>query len=681
MKPENGQRATWICAIVLALVTLGLFWPVTQATFIKLDDFDYVVGNDHIHHGVNGASLKWAFTEFHSSNWHPLTWISHMLDFQWFGLNAGGHHAVNMIFHVANAVLLFFVLMRLTGALWRSVIVAALFAWHPLHVESVAWVAERKDVLSTFFALLTLWFYAGYAERLNGEALQRGKAKWFFLWALGFFALGLLAKPMLVTLPLLLLLIDFWPLKRLESGKRFVPIVTEKIPFFVLSVLSSLMTLSAQKGAIRAMTHVPYLFRVENAGVSILEYIRKMFWPLDLAVIYPYPRALPIWQISMAVVLIFGVTICAVWFRKRAPFLAVGWFWFLISLIPVIGLVQVGIQAMADRYSYLPMIGLFIVLTWGVPLILPERFSSPVAAVALLACLLVTHFQLQFWQNGVVLFTRTIDVTTNNPMAYDGLAKELLARGDVKAAAGVYEEAIRQMPSEAELHNSLGELYMRSEKFAEAEEQFKQALALRGRIPKFLCNLAAALIGRERWMEAQQNLEEALRLSPKDPEAHIQMGNLYAGQKDSGQALKFYEEAIQLNPRDGAPYFRIGKLFARDNPRQAVGSFEKACDLDPQWVAPWRELGWLLATHSKAEVRSGTKAVEAAMRACELTSYEDPKCTAVLDAAYAEAGRFDEAIAMVQKTRELAARAEDSSSAAAAEQRLSLYQQQKAFHE
>ncbi|MGE5799469.1 MAG: glycosyltransferase family 39 protein, partial [Syntrophaceae bacterium] len=389
--------------LVLALVTLAVFWQVRDHEFINLDDEQYVTQNPHVRAGLKAGGLAWAFTTTHASNWHPLTWLSHMLDSQLFGMNPAGHHLVNLLFHVANTLLLFLVLNRMTQALWQSAAVAFLFALHPLHVESVAMVAERKDVLSTFFLLLTLWAYFVYTR---SPGIVR------MIPVVAFFALGLLSKPMLVTLPFVLLLLDYWPLGRTAAPERTIPhplptpgvespgkkkkqkkkqtgesppappvreepsaaaaipwaLVTEKIPLFVLTILSSIMTFHAQLtgGAMSSLDDIPLLKRLGNALISYASYIVKTVFPQGLAVFYPYPASLPAWQVLGSAALIGAITFFAVRFRKRIPYALVGWLWYLGTLVPVIGIVQVGMQSMADRYTYVPHIGLFIAVVWGV---------------------------------------------------------------------------------------------------------------------------------------------------------------------------------------------------------------------------------------------------------------------------------------------------------------------------
>ena len=458
MPIDNRQKAKALLAcLVLGLGTMLLYGPVTDFDFISLDDTAYVVNNFHINGGLNWHELPWCFQAGHAGNWHPLTWISHALDCQFFGLRPGGHHATNVAIHTANSVLLFLILRRMTGAFWRSFVVAALFAWHPLHVESVAWIAERKDVLCALFWMLTLWAYLNYA-------VKRGVGRYSLVLLL--FALGLMAKPMLVTLPFVLLLLDWWPLNRLrlnpggfsrsatvpvasvgvpptefvthvanDSGlnaateaktgparaELFVSLIVEKIPFFLLAVACCVLTIVAQhrSEAMASLSDLPFKDRLMNAVVSYLRYLEKIVWPADLSILYPFTVAWPRWEIVLAVVTLAAITALFAWRRAAGPYLLVGWLWFLGTLIPVIGLVQVGAQAMADRYAYIPSIGIFLALCWGAyDLVkdLPHHrgFLLVVSIAILTACVLVSSRQIQFWKNSGTLFSHAIEVTRDN---------------------------------------------------------------------------------------------------------------------------------------------------------------------------------------------------------------------------------------------------------------------------
>lgn len=438
--PKNKQIL--LIYLFLALATFMSFWQLNLCDFINFDDPDYVTNNPYVKNGLTWEGIRWAVTSGHAANWHPLTWLSHMLDVQLFGLNPYGHHLVNLLFHIANTLLLFFVLHRMTKALWRSAIVAALFALHPLHVESVAWVSERKDVLSAFFWMLTMGAYSYYVER---PGIRR------YLPVLLLFALGLTAKPMLVTLPFVLLLLDYWPLGRLaadvfadRNGRWALMrrLFLEKVPLFVLTALSSVVTFIAQRkgGLVESLEVFPLTVRIQNAFVSYVAYMGKMIWPDNLAFIYPYPNQRQLWQVLGAVLIVVAITMLVIRATKRFPYLLVGWLWYLGTLVPVIGFVQVALQARADRYTYIPLIGLFIMAAWWIPELLERwRYRDRVLAVSsslILTCLFIaTWTQVGYWRDSLTLYDHTIKITDDNYVAYGN-------RGYTYAALGNYQQAI-----------------------------------------------------------------------------------------------------------------------------------------------------------------------------------------------------------------------------------------------
>ena len=476
-----NKLASKLVAASLALVTLVIYWQVQSHGFVNYDDNLYVTDNPQVKAGLTSASIQWAFTTGHSANWHPLTWLSHMVDVELFGLDAGRHHLMSVLFHLANTILLFYVLKRMTGALWQSAFVAALFALHPLHVESVSWTAERKDVLSTFFWILTMLAYIRYVEHLGTSR--------YFLVALSM-ALGLMAKPMLVTLPLVLLLLDYWPLgrlrlKQLEGGGKSkirqtgmktaqismaLRLVREKIPLFALVVISSIITYEVQQsaGAFKYSSPFPLSLRIGNALLSYLAYIGKTIWPTDLAVLYPHrgmsPRweivPLPGWEVAVAAIALVSISILVIVAARRHPYLPFGWFWYVVTLVPVIGIVQVGTQAMADRYTYVPLIGLFMVAAWGANAsfrkLAYRKFALPALAVIVLGASSVTTWrQVGYWKNSITLFEQTVAVTKINPVAHYNLGYALHAEGRYDEAIPHFSEALRIAPTYTEARNML----------------------------------------------------------------------------------------------------------------------------------------------------------------------------------------------------------------------------------
>jgi Flp pilus assembly protein TadD len=547
------------CRLSLALfvVTLVVFLPVVSHGFCSYDDNDYVFENAAVRGGLSRAGVAWAWTALHASNWHPLTWLSHMLDCQLFGLHAGGHHAVNLLWHLLNSVGLFWVLRRLTREDWRPALVAVLFALHPLHVESVAWVAERKDVLSTFFAVLTVGAYALYAEQ---------PGPWRYLAVLAAFALGLLAKPMLVTLPLVLLLLDVWPLGRTATvGWRRLAL--EKVPLLGLSAGSCAVTLLAQRLPLTATGLLPLPVRLENAVMAYAAYLRKTLWPTDLAVLYPHPGApLPWWQVGGAALLLAGLTVLAFALRGRRPALLVGWLWYLGTLVPVIGVVQVGWQALADRYTYLPLVGVFIALAWALPAPHSGRLRIGLvaaAAVVLAACAVLARVQVGYWRSDRALWERTLAVTPDNPVArihlgavlfregrldeaerqfalslqgptqfpqaFNNLATCLRRRGEVEQAVAMLSRWRELEPAEPRCRNGLGLAFAQQGRWAEARDQFREARRLRPDVAEYHFNLATALHHCCKDGEADAAYAEGLRLDPAWPRKAERMAQALTG--------------------------------------------------------------------------------------------------------------------------------------------------------
>ena len=657
-----------IICLLLALITLLAYWPVRNAGFVVFDDPDYVTENSHVQAGLTWAGVKWAFTTFHASNWHPLTWLSHMLDASLFGPNAGAQHFVNVLFHAANAVLLFLLLFRATSQLWPAAFAAALFAWHPLHVESVAWISERKDVLSAFFGLLTLFAYVRYAEE---AAVQNPNRKAWRIGALVLFALGLMVKPMLVTLPFVMLMLDFWPLGRfrttslsanesktavIERGMRstqFSKLLLEKIPFFLLTIASSIVTCFAQRGeAVMSFEQRPFGLRLENALVAYVEYLAKTLWPARLAVIYPLPGHIPSWQVAVAVIVVVAITVMACLACRRAPYLLIGWLWFVGTLVPVIGLVQVGGQALADRYTYIPLIGIFIAMAYGLAQ-LTLRFRIPAvqisiaAGLVLAACLFATERQLGFWQNSETLFRRAIAVTDNNAIAHINLGVALEQEDRREEALAEYHKAIAIDPNRFQAHNNLA-------------------------------NLLSAMGERN---EAVQQYQAALRLNPKAALAHANFGTLLSEMGRFDEAMSEYNRSARLAPGDPRPHYLMGKACLRHGQSvEAVKHFRRSLQIAPN---DYQTLTWLarvLASDKNPAIRYGKDAVSFAQRANELTGGEQPFVLDTLAMAYAEAGRFKEAQETIQK-------AIDSASTGAKEmispmqERLRLYQADRPYRE
>jgi Flp pilus assembly protein TadD len=585
--------------LLLAAVTLVVWWPVVHCDFLNYDDPDYFTNNSHVQGGLTRANVVWAFMTGHASNWHPLTWLSLMLDSQLFGKGPAGPHFTNLLFHTANTVLVFLLLRRLTEATWRSALVAALFALHPLHVESVAWVSERKDVLSAFFGLLSLLFYARHVQE---SKVPGSKFKAFYALALMFLVLGLMCKPMLVTLPLVMLLLDFWPLQRF-SGSTLQQLLVEKIPFFILSAGSCILTFVVQQkgGAVVSLVTIALADRFENALVSYARYLGKTFWPATLAAPYPLSPHWPMLTVLLVFVLFAGLGVAAIGFRKRHPFGFTGWFWFVITLLPVIGLIQVGNAAMADRYTYLPLIGVFLVLVWSAGVAhengrVPKLVLIGVAAAALAACTGQTRRQLEFWRNNEALFRHTLAVTKDNFTAEVNLGTWLSKMGQMPEAMELFHEALRlrpddpdvlynlgnavarlgdwdnaianyrrarqKAPAPADLLNNLGLALAAKKQYAEAITNFEAALKVKPDYSDAHNNLAAVLFIEHRFDEAAQHYREALRLTPDDPRICANLGDTLVRLGQISEAAKYYQEALRLKPDDASVAAKLRRLAA-----------------------------------------------------------------------------------------------------------------------
>ena len=618
-----------ICLLLIA-VTLAVYWPVTRCDFVNYDDPDYFASNVHVQTGLTPGNIAWAFTTGHTSNWHPLTWLSLMLDATLSGKGPLGPHLTNLLLHAANTGLLFLLLRRLTAATWRSAIVAALFALHPLHVESVAWVAERKDVLSTFFGLLSLWAYACYAQRVTGdtcrvtrtesilsrvtclpdEALAKaGHVSRFYWSAVFFFALGLMSKPMLVTLPLVMLLLDYWPLRRVsgvrcqvasipvrESHMTLNPqlstlnqLVVEKTPFFLLSAISCVVTFVAQQkgGAITALTRISLSQRIDNAFVSYARYLGKAFWPNPLANLYPYPGN---WELSLvvfSVALVVGLSAIAVLLARKFPFGFTGWFWFVGTLVPVIGLVQVGIQSMADRYTYVPLIGVFTVLVWGLGAVCASRrVPGPViiilAMTVLVACAFRTRDQLRYWQNDETLFRHTLAVTKNNYLAYNNLGTWLSKKGQIAEAMDCFHKSLQIKPDDSDVLYNLGNAFAKLGNWDEAINNYKRALQIIPNQPDILDNLGFAFAAKKQFADAIACFEAALKLNPDSADAHNNLATVLFIQKRYDEAIRHFREALRITPDNPQIYGNLGDaLVKQGQTAEAVRCYQEALRLNP----------------------------------------------------------------------------------------------------
>jgi Flp pilus assembly protein TadD len=698
--------------LLLGAVTLVVFWPQTSHEFISYDDPFYLTENPHVQQGLTWGNVAWVFRTGEAGNWHPLTWLSHMLDVQLFGLRPGWHHLTSLLFHAASAVLLFLLLLRMTDALWRSAFVAALFALHPLHVQSVAWAAERKDVLSAFFFMLTLLAYARYAKAESGmqqatatntqhatrntsrASILHPLSSIFYLLSLFFFALGLMSKPMLVTVPFVLLLLDFWPLGRLKlpwfevqssgfdiRGSRpaqdqslpvnasavapppsLWPLFLEKLPFLALSAASCIMTLWAQTGggAVVPVTALSLPQRLANVPVACASYLAAMVWPKGLAILYPLGDTVSAVTLIAAGAVLVGITAWAVWRLRSRPYLAVGWFWFVGMLVPVIGLVQVGMQQRADRYTYLPLVGVFIMLAWEIPERLgawrPARavFSAG-AILALLACVVATSRELSYWQDSEHLFRRALEVAPTNYIALDNYARALLRQGKVAEAMWSFEAAVALRPDLDAARCGLGTALMEQGKLDEAADQFSHVLALQPDHVAARLQLGIVRGRQGKLAEAAEAFSRVLRLRPDDAGAHNNLGNVLVLQGKHEEAVRQFEETVRLKPDHAGAYNNLAiscKKLGRVG--DAIAHYREAIRLQPDSLQALNNLAWLLAAEPDGRFRNGAEAVALGTRACELTKYQNPVALTTLAAAYAETGRFQEAVSFAELAQKLA---------------------------
>jgi protein O-mannosyl-transferase len=550
-----------IICILLVMAVIAVYGQVIRYQFVSFDDYLHIVDNPHVREGLTLQGLRWAFTTNYAGNWQPMTWISHMLDCEQYGLNPAGHHWTNIQFHILNTLLLFIFLQQMTGAVWRSAFVAVLFAIHPLHVESVAWIAERKDVLSTFFGMLTIIAYQRYVKKSN-------IVNYSIVMLL--FCFGLMAKPMLTTLPFLLLLLDFWPLKRFKRShgalqpencvpfhrQRLYRLVLEKIPLLIPVTISILLTLWSQKSykAIGSLETYSINVRISNALVSYVIYVVKGFWPVKLAVFYPHPGStLKWWQTFGATFLIIGASILAVRMSRRYAYLSVGLFWYLGTLIPVIGLVQVGVQGMADRYTYIPLIGIFIIIAWGAADLVDrwrykKMFLAVAAGISIFSFAVVAWFQVGYWKNNMTLFKRAIDVTKDNWLAHNSLGVALSKTGKFDEAIYHFYRTLSIRPKDVMAYNNLGSTLAMKGELDGAILNFRKAVAITPGYVSALDNLGKALFYQKKYEEAGFYYRKALQIKPDCASAHYHFGKLLFEQGKLEEAENHFRAAVFINP-------------------------------------------------------------------------------------------------------------------------------------
>jgi tetratricopeptide (TPR) repeat protein len=625
-----------LLAVLLVLGTMALYWPATRCDFVNFDDDLYVTSNVQVQKGLTWEGLKWACLNPVCWNWHPLTVWSHMLVRQLFGWQPWGHHLANVVLHAVNTGLVFLLLRRVTGALWRSALVAALFGWHPLHVESVAWVAERKDVLSGLFGLLALMAYARYAEgrREKGEGgspKPEAGALWsvvggrwslfnlppavFYLLSLCLLALGLMSKPMLVTWPFVMLLLDYWPLRRFElsTGKSqlstILRLVREKIPFFVLAALASVVTLVVtQRGGILVTAEtLPLGARVGNALISYCRYLEKLFWPADLAVFYPHPGYWPLGKVLLAGGLLLGISVLVWVGRRRYPYLLVGWLWYCGTLVPVSQMVQAADMAMADRWTYLPSLGALVLVLWGV-CELTRGWRHQVLALSVagsavvVVCLALTRQQIGYWKDSETLFRHALKVTEHNWFIHNHLGGAFYKKGQVDEAIRQYREALRLKPNYAQAHNNLGAALEKKGQTDEAIRQYQEALRLKADYAEAHNNLGIVFYQQNRSDEAIRQFKEAIGLKPDLAEAHYNLGAALDKKGQMDEATREYQEAVRLQPDYANAHYSLGvALSQKGQVGDAIRQYQEAIRLQPDHVEAYNQLGFICYQQSRTE--------------------------------------------------------------------------------
>ena len=617
LKRLRKHPVTIIC-VFLTIALCSVYLQVKDHQFINYDDQQYVTENSHVLSGLNPGNIKWAFTSVYASNWHPLTWISHMMDVDIFGMKPGMHHLTNVIFHILNSILLLIVLNQMTGALWRSAVVAALFALHPLHVESVAWIAERKDVLSTFFWMLTMLAYHRY---VGSHTISK------YLLMILLFGLGLMAKPMLVTLPFVLLLLDFWPLKREElnlstngsqttllwwlktNPRGILRLILEKVPLMIMALAASGITFYAQSagGSVTSLERMSFGTRIQNVIISYVAYLWKMIWPLNLAVFYPYPKQFSILTVVVCFWLLIAITVIVVMSVRRFPYLVTGWFWYLGTLVPVIGIVQVGYQSMADRYTYIPMIGIFVMIAWGIPELL-DKWQFKKIALATLTGIVIpilivcSWMQVGYWKNSNTLFEHALNMTVNNDVAHYSLAKDLIDHGEFDDALKHCTEALKIHPYNSHANNIMGLVLKKRGEISKAISYYSKAIQIDSNYVEAYNNLGSAFINQGKNSEAVKQFSRAIEIEPECVFAYINMGVALANQGRLNEAIHQYHKALQIRPDSFEAHYNLGiALISQGKIDESIDQYKKVLGIDPGNVFAQEALTSLLAKRNRIE--------------------------------------------------------------------------------
>jgi tetratricopeptide (TPR) repeat protein len=682
------RQVLFLVSIALITITLIAYEPIRHNDFVSYDDGAYITGNPNVTCGITRESVIWAFTNSHMGNWHPLTFLSHMLDCEIFGLNPAWHHFINILFHILSALLIFWILTATTGTMWPSAFVAAIFAIHPIQVESVAWASERKTVLSGFFWFLTMAVYIWYTKR---PSIRRYTSLFLV------YGLSIMTKPLVVTLPLVLLLLDYWPLGRLNWGRhaaeKSVPLsrlLMEKAPLLAMSAILSLITIAAQQkaGALNPIEAISLNNRVANTFISYAKYVSKTIWPNRLAAFYPYNYAILSKTLSAVCILLFvAISAISIHIGRRRKYAAVGWLWYVGTLIPMIGLVQVGDQAMADRYMYIPMVGLLVIVSWAVrDLILNRHHWKPavsvIVVVVLLSAVIATRTQVRYWQNSMSLFEHALKVTENNPVAEKGYGSVLFTAGRLDEAAVHLRKAMRTHPAYFSAGNELGRVYLRQGKFNEAVMCFNELLKHNKESAEIYYNLGVASILQKKYEEAIKHFAKVLELDPKYPDIHSNMGIALLAAGKNTDAIKYLNEALNTSKNQVMVYANLGTAYTHLGMyKQAIQNWNKVVELDPNNVDVLNNLAWLLATFGEVSIQNANRAIELAEQACEITGYKNPEFLDTLAVAYAAVGRFDDAVKKAQQAVDIAKASGQEDLCGEIQRRLELYKAGKRYHQ
>jgi protein O-mannosyl-transferase len=648
---RGTPRAVWIVIVLLSGATAAAYWRLPGNGFVNFDDRTYVFSNPHIAGGLTWPGIKWCFTSFYAANWHPITWLSHMVDVSIFGMKPAGHHMVNLLLHIANCIMLFGLLRRVTGRMWESAFVAALFALHPLHVESVAWAAERKDVLSTFFWMATIWAYVGYAAK---PRLSR------YLVVLALFALGLMAKPMLVSLPFVLLLLDYWPLARLTSARPTLRrLIAQKVPLLVMAAASSMLTVAAQKTALASLDSIDIQTRAANAVVSVGRYMTQMLWPAGLAVYYPYTGGSLLATAALVLVVLLALTIAVLALGREYPYLPVGWFWYLVTLAPVIGIVQVGGQSHADRYAYIPLIGLFICIAFGIGHFLASRprLQRPAwagAAILLVLAGLVTQRQVGYWRDSATLYTRAMGVTRGNSVMMTNLAMVLMDSGSSDDAITRLRAAVEASPGDAVAASALGDALGQQGRYEESMVWLQKAVQLDpdGKVAQV--SLGKGYIRLRRFEDAQVHLRRAMEIDPHCAEAWAQLGVVLQHTGRLDDAIDASRRAVELEPGDVAGHVALaGALLKKGDIAGAADEYKRCVSITPEFATYFNLAGCLRKLGRLAEA-------EQAYREALRLKPDSAQAHYNMGVLLADMGRPEEAAAQMKAVLSIDPRNEDA---------------------